>query len=985
MMTQFGKYTIEKKLGAGGMGAVYLAVDQGLGRTVALKIITSDDPELLERFQREASAVAKLKHPNIVQVYEAGVIDKQHYFTMDYIEGASLDALIKSKNKASLQNLTKVIFQVATALHYAHQQNIVHRDIKPANILIDKTGKVFIADFGLAKQLAGLDRSLTVTGSTVGTPDYMPPEQAMGQKDQIDPRSDIFSLGATLYHCLTGRTPFSGQELLEVLTKVVNDDPPAPSAIDPAIPKDIETICLKCLEKDKGKRYQSASELALDIKRYLQGEPITGKRTSQITKLWLRARKNKMASIGLASAVLISLAVAIGLWVSSARTAGKLAQYRKEALAYSQEGKYDEARIACEKIREITKGDVEINALYDKCLTALSLASEQAAKRARAKKALDRASAAGTPDDKIRIAQEALNIDPTFGDAYQAIGYEYKAKFTESGPLQDKLRSDERRELINKAYEYFTKAIEATPTLAYSYYERALITAFQRNKPEAAIQDFEKVLELDRDSHIGWFAKGKIESQQGKYDQAIASYTQAIAKYPEYSGAYNNRGLVFYNKGDLDKAIADWTEAIRIDPKYDLAYNNRGNARSDKAEREPNPDAYRELIDGAIADYTEAIRLNPNLVHAYYNRGLALYNKAEFVKGGKSSDVTSGELIDGAIADYNETIKLDPNYAKAYTNRGNARADKGDLAGAMADYDEAIRLDPNYDAVYSNRGLARYNNNDLDGAIADYTEAIKLNPKSALAYTNCGSARSDKGDTDGAIADYNQAIKLDPKYASAYYNRANSFYAKGDLNEALADYDQAIRLDPKYAMAYNNRGLARSAKGDLDGAIADYTAVLGIDPKSVAAYTNRGSARSDKGDLAGAMADYDQAIRLNPKYAMAYYNRAIARSAGGDFEGAIADYTEVIKLNPKDAEAYNNRGLARYTAGDPDGAVADYTAALGIDPQSALAYANRGMALYGMQKYEPALADIQKALQLSPEFKDRLEPIAQDIKRRLKQ
>ncbi|MFH1228709.1 MAG: serine/threonine-protein kinase, partial [Planctomycetota bacterium] len=216
MVTTFGKYTIEKKLGQGGMGAVYLALDPASNQRVAIKVITSKDEKLLERFHREASAVAKLQHTNIVQVYEAGIINNQHYFTMDYIEGTPLDKLIQGKPKPSIQTLAKIIMQVASALHYAHSQKIIHRDIKPANILIDQNGEVFLTDFGVAKQLTGLDRSLTMSGAAIGTPSYMPPEQAMGQKDEIDPRSDVFSLGATMYHCITGRVPFTGKEIYEV-------------------------------------------------------------------------------------------------------------------------------------------------------------------------------------------------------------------------------------------------------------------------------------------------------------------------------------------------------------------------------------------------------------------------------------------------------------------------------------------------------------------------------------------------------------------------------------------------------------------------------------------------------------------------------------------------------------------------------------------------------------------------------------------------
>ncbi|MFH1228684.1 MAG: serine/threonine-protein kinase [Planctomycetota bacterium] len=582
MATTFGKYNIEKKLGQGGMGAVYLVVDPTSNCKVALKVITSKDEKLLERFQREVSAVAKLQHTNIVQVYEAGVINKQHYFTMDYIEGTPLDKLIQSKPKPSIQTLAKIIMQVASALHYAHSQQIVHRDIKPANILIDRDGQVFLTDFGVAKQLTGLDRSLTITGMAIGTPNYMPPEQAMGQKDEIDPRSDVFSLGATMYHCITGRVPFTGKEIYEVLSKVINDEPVSPSSIIKMIPKDIETICLKCMNKDKAKRYQTAGELATDLKRYLAGEQIMARRDSALTKLYLKAKRNKIASISTASAIVILIVVVIGLMTSSAGKKKEIESYRVKAEKAFEEKNYDEAKVWCNKVLALAPQDETIQSLLKKSEKIIKAqedkkqqedtqAKEAAAKaqrtmdlRAEAKAILDRASGAPTPDQKIKLAQEALVIDPTYGDAWQVIGYAYKEK------------NDN-----NKGYESFSKAIELAPTLAYSYCERGLIS-YNRGDVKSALSDFEKVLKYDPNSHIGYFVKGFIKHKQKDYDGAITDYEKAIELNQNYAEAYNNRGSAYANKGDLDKAITDWTKAIELNLNYAEAYNNRGNAYKDK-------------------------------------------------------------------------------------------------------------------------------------------------------------------------------------------------------------------------------------------------------------------------------------------------------------------------------------------------------------------------------------------------------------------
>ncbi|MFH1227016.1 MAG: tetratricopeptide repeat protein [Planctomycetota bacterium] len=953
MLTQFGKYTLEKKLGQGGMGAVYLALDSALNRRVALKIITSDDPELLERFQREASAVAKLKHPNIVQVYEAGAVGKQHYFTMDYIEGVSLEKYAGSAS--NIQNIAKIIFQVAAGLQYAHSQKIVHRDIKPANIMIDKQGKVYIADFGLAKQLTGLDRSLTMTGTALGTPDYMSPEQAMGHKDELDHRADIFSLGATLYFCLTRRTPFSGKELYELLNKVINDDPPAPSSIVKIIPKDLETICLKCMEKDKAKRYQTAAGLAGDIKKYLRGESITARRTSTAAKLWIKATKNKAASLAIAGAVVILIAVVIGFAISSAGRKNEIAAHRAKAESAFTAKKYDDARTWCNKVLALAPGDEAIKGVLEKCeaeITARETALNQDKARAeaearkikeaqdtrnRAKAALDQAAGAPTPDQKITLAQEAIAIDPAFGDAYQVIGYAYKAKAAESG-----LSPDERRELWDKAYEAFTKAIEATPTLAYSYYERAKITDTIRDSLKDAIPDYEKVLKYDPEGHFGWNAKGRIEYTQNKYDQSIESITRAIAIYSDDDYAYTTRGAVYSEKAGrvqspaewrelMDKAIADLNKAISLNPQNANAYNNRSVVYMHKAEREPNPGVCLELIDKAIADLDETIRLKP-IASSYTNRGVAYKRKGEF---------------DKAVADFNEALKLDPKYIPAYYNRGGAYATKGELDLAIIDFNKAIELNPNSVEAYANRGAAYRGKGELDRAIEDFNKAIELNPNSAQAYANRGIAYADKGEFDQAIADYTKAIELNPNDSVTYSNRGLSYVNRGEIDPAIADYTKAIELVPKDALAYYNRGNAYKKKAELtkipdahrelfDRAIADYTKAIELNPKNGLAYYNRATAYVHKAEcklinsanpkelLDLAISDYDKAIELDPKNAPAYYsNRGGAYSDKGQADRAIQDYTKAIELNPNLAEAYYNRSYVYAGKKDYQKAIAD--------------------------------------------------------------
>ena len=728
MASNFGRYVIEKKLGQGGMGTVYLAYDPSLDIRVALKVTTSDDKAAIERFHREAQAVAKLKHPNIVQVFETGVVGKMHYFTMEYIEGSALDKMVKSKERPGVREVTKIIQAIASALHYAHTKNLVHRDIKPANILIDKAGKPYLTDFGVAKQLSGLDRTLTVTGATVGTPNYMSPEQAQGKKEFIDHRSDIFSLGATYYHALTGRMPFDGKEMYEIFSKVINEDPTAPTTIVKTIPKDLETICLKCMEKDQDNRYQTAMEMAMDMERYFNGQPIHAQRAPYLTRVWNKIKRRKAASFAVASSILIIIIIIIiGKWISSTSASRELDEYRQKGYTLYGQTKYEDALKLCEQALKKFPDDKGLEQLLKQCQTAIKendadykaaqaaakrredevkaaqnqarlltektkAHEEQAKLRALAKIQLDKAAKAIDPDERIRLAMEAIKIDQAYGEAYQLMAYAYEDK------------ND-----FDSAIDNFNKAIELAPNLASSYYRRAWITAHITGKADAAIPDLEKVIKYEPESFSGIMAKGDLSAIQAgmetnisKYDEAIKNYTKAIKLSPDNNWAYINRGLVYGKKNEWTNAITDFNDALKINPVCGYAYTCRGAVYYGNSE-----------LDKSVADFNQAIKLNPRDAGAFNGRANAYYGK---------------DWLDKAIADYNETIKLNPNAADAYQGRGNAYYDKSVLDKAIADYNEAIKLNPTDAESYFNRSVVYSKSGNLALAVTDGETFIRMAP-----------------------------------------------------------------------------------------------------------------------------------------------------------------------------------------------------------------------------------------------------------------
>lgn len=318
LLQQVGEYQLLNEIARGGMGVVYRARHRTLGRFAAIKLILGAQfasEEQVKRFYSEAEAAAGLDHPGIVPIFEVGKCESQHYLAMAYIDGQSLwqrvkEAPLNSREAAGL------IQEVAEAVHYAHTRGIVHRDLKPQNILITSDGHPRVTDFGLAKRIDA-DSHMTLTGQVMGTPSYMPPEQALGLTEKVGEQSDIYSLGATLYCLLTGRPPFQAASPSETLRQVCESEPVSPRLVNPSIPRDLETICLKCLRKEQINRYVSAQDLAKELERFQVGEPIMARPIGQLERLWRWCRRKPIAAATSLSLAILSMIIAIGipLWI----------------------------------------------------------------------------------------------------------------------------------------------------------------------------------------------------------------------------------------------------------------------------------------------------------------------------------------------------------------------------------------------------------------------------------------------------------------------------------------------------------------------------------------------------------------------------------------------------------------------------------------------------------------------------------------------
>jgi hypothetical protein len=466
VLSTFGEYDLIRRIARGGMGVVYQAEHRQLRRSVALKMILAGQlasDQDLRRFYEEAGAAALLDHPNIVPIFEVGEHDGQHYFTMKLINGGSLSRCIEEYHGDN-RRIVGLLHTVSEAVHHAHQRGIIHRDLKPANILLDKDAQPHITDFGIAKQIESDD--LTGSDVVVGTPDYMAPEQALGVKP-LTTAADVYSLGAILYELLTGKTPFADFVAAEKIMRLVSDEPAPPSQRAKGVDRDLEVICLKCLEKDPQQRYSSAQELADELDRWLRGEPILARRATALERVRKWALRRPAVALMLSLVVAAVVAAVAALLVSTVKVRRAQEEMlhalneRTAALAREQLARRDaeDERAVANELRDGAEA-ARLRAELDRDRARQERGRAQAAL---ARSHYEQARALGTSETPGRRAQMLALVDQA-GFIVRRLTRPDSEVQAEGLPTRDELRSTAISALMQRDAENVWKNIQSRGT-----------------------------------------------------------------------------------------------------------------------------------------------------------------------------------------------------------------------------------------------------------------------------------------------------------------------------------------------------------------------------------------------------------------------------------------------------------------------------------------------------------------------------------------
>jgi tetratricopeptide (TPR) repeat protein len=1001
-------WTLGEQLGRGGMGVVHRVRDRALGRVAALKLLHTEEPRRVARFLREARVTARLDHPGIPPVYEAGRNTQgRHYLLMRLVEGKTLEERVATLHGPSrpdsgeLRELLHVLVRVAEAVGYAHAQGVVHRDLKPENVMVGAFGEVLVMDWGLAKvhglaeldstllgsdtrvdsgdssgSSTGSDSRLTVDGAVLGTPGFIAPELLKGQS--VDARADVFALGAILATILTGRSPFPGETAHAVLLRNAEADAVLPRDVDASVPGPLDAITRRALAASPQARYPSALAFAAELRTFLAGEPVASYRYSALQRLRAFVGRHAvplvvvvlMAALGLGAALATSRAASAG----AARVRGTIAAQAREAsaqawAAYQAEQEGSASRRIALALRALdaaqrwhaTAGD-GADAIAARSRAALALAeagldAEQLGLASAACGDAESVGAAGAPPLRSRIAEALQRRDEE---------------------LERVIREAERGELRGRG-----DRLEDS-VLALMRYPDAITVSKLAQALDAISAELETA---QRAVWGGAVEPNPAESRDG--EPRLDGLLEAFDAYRV--GAATPEQLALRQRGFERLLRRTERRADGHDRQLELVLA----AVASEQERVLAAPGWRDLAsvccqalgqlgirDAAVPALTRYLLADADPTRAAVAaRSLCLLggvDARDAVTWGMErfgSQRTYASAVSPWMVFLGEEVEsLAGGDAQQLAHRAELELRAGDLESALADLSQAIDLTPRVAGLWARRGHVQRERKALEEALADFQRALELNPKDAAVWNGSASVREDMGDLAGAEADYSRALELSPELAEVWSNRGSVRRSRGDHAGSLEDFDRALALAPEEGRALINRGMTHWFLNDLQAALEDMERAVDMLPENPVGWANLGMilleiVQREGGEAAQldrAWTAAQKALELERDLAGPWITRGRIRQLRGDLEGALQDLTRGRQLDDIDFRAMKYRGELYLVLGRPGEALGDLNAGVERSPASPTARMLRAQVLAQLGQVEEALEDAEAFAGLTP-------------------
>ena len=892
-------YEILDELGRGGMGVVYRARQVGLNRPVALKMILAGShagPNERARFRIEAEAVARLQHPNIVQVYEVGECDGRPFLSLELVEGGGLERKLAGVPQPP-REAASLVEVLARAVHHVHRHGILHRDLKPSNVLLTTEGVPKITDFGLAKLLDS-DSGQTPTEALIGTPGYMAPEQASGHARLISARSDVYALGAILYESLTGRPPFRAETPLDTIRLVLSQEPVSPTRLQPRMSRDLETICLKCLEKEPQQRYADAGTLADDLARFQAGEPIRARPVS-IGRRGLKWARRRPTTAALATVILMAALILIGHTL-------RLRQAERRSLT---EKRSTGERLVSQAQLELAGRDwTNAKAHLAGALAEIGREPALADVRSLAERRL---AEVDRRLDEQSARQDALARRRRFEDGRNDVLFRGTQPVDGDAPANLQAARDAAR-----------LALDAVGLSTSSTQGARLRAAFTADEEVAVISDaYELLLVLANCLAQPW-PRQTPEQRRARLDEALRTLDQAATLRPTSRAYHLRRAQILALLGDAAGAMAERSRENSLPVAGAVDAFLVGVDRFMGGAEPPD----RSSLTRAIADFEQALRWQPGHFWALYYLAVAHLNSGR-------PDLATGYLT--------ACLGQRPDWVWAYLLRGAATGRLGQFDFAEADFRKAEELHPNPEGLHAffiNRGIVRYEEGEFDASGLDFDRAIALRPGHYQAYANLALLRKKQGRFDDALGQLHEALGRKPPeliLADLQTERALLLWLAGRPEAAFEACETILASRPTAAEVLGIQAHAALSLERNQDALRSFDRYLEVGGAATSdVHRGRGRARMRLGDYAGAADDYTRALVIKPDWEIqthrgwAYFFAEAPRLALRDFE-------EGVRLNPANVDAYVGRGLAHVALGHLHDAIADAEEALRREPATA--------------------------------------------------